>query len=256
MRIASFPPAAHAAYFSMFEASKIFLGADKQGHHPIKAAACGAIAALSHDIFMTPFDTVKQRMQIADNPYKCMLDCIKTVTRREGFSALYVSFPTTLMMNIPNGCIFVTVNESAKKILNPQGKYNFSASMISGCFAGAVAAALTTPLDVIKTRLQTRGIEPICPETFENPLKVGFLCDPRPIEVTNSNSQTRIPPGGNSNSNIVSRMNSIQTANEIFREYGYRGFMRGLTPRVLLNAPSAAVSWTVYEFIKSRLTDK
>ena len=37
-------------------------GADKEGHHPVQAAACGVLAAISHDSFLAPFDVVKQRM--------------------------------------------------------------------------------------------------------------------------------------------------------------------------------------------------
>jgi solute carrier family 25 (mitochondrial iron transporter), member 28/37 len=41
---------AHAAYFTIFETMKIWLGADRDGHHPIQAAACGVTAALAHDM--------------------------------------------------------------------------------------------------------------------------------------------------------------------------------------------------------------
>jgi hypothetical protein len=34
----------------------------------LQAAACGASAAFGHDLCMTPFDTVKQRMQLGEPP--------------------------------------------------------------------------------------------------------------------------------------------------------------------------------------------
>ena len=51
---------AHAAYFSIYESSKSYLMFDSAGnlssqHQPIRAGACGAMASISHDLFMTPF---------------------------------------------------------------------------------------------------------------------------------------------------------------------------------------------------------
>jgi solute carrier family 25 iron transporter 28/37 len=40
---------------------------------------------------------------------------------------------------------------------------------------------------------------------------------------------------------------------DILKEDGPRGFLRGIGPRVLVHAPSVAISWTVYEGIKHAL---
>lgn len=132
----------------------------------MQAAACGSLAAISHDMFLTPFDVVKQRMQLGY--YKNVLHCIRTIMKTEGLGALYTSFPTTLMMNIPFGAVMMAVNESMKKILNPEGHFSTVSSMVSGSVAGAIAAAVTNPLDVIKTRLQTQNLEH-CTKSCEDP---------------------------------------------------------------------------------------
>ena len=76
----------------IYENSKILLGIDDQsGHHPVRAAICGASAALSHDMIMTPFDTVKQRMQLGY--YSSLWNCFKTIIKKEGVGALYISLP-------------------------------------------------------------------------------------------------------------------------------------------------------------------
>lgn len=115
---------------------------------------------------MTPFDVVKQRMQLGY--YKNVMHCIRTVLKTEGLPALYMSFPTTLMMNIPFGAVMMAVNESMKKALNPDGQFSTAVSMASGSLAGAIAAATTNPLDVIKTRLQTQNLEH-CTKSCEDP---------------------------------------------------------------------------------------
>lgn len=117
-------------------------------------------------MFLTPFDVVKQRMQLGY--YKNVVHCVRTILKTEGIGALYASFPTTLMMNIPFGGIMMAVNESMKKVLNPSGEYNFWTTMASGSVAGMVAAACTTPLDVVKTRLQTQNLEH-CTKSCEDP---------------------------------------------------------------------------------------
>lgn len=59
-------------------------------------------------------------------------------------------------MNIPFQSIHFAVYEFCQKITNKDGAYNPSAHVISGAAAGATAAALTTPLDVCKTLLNTQ----------------------------------------------------------------------------------------------------
>ena len=176
------------------------LGADQDGHHPIQAAACGALAAISHDMFLTPFDVVKQRMQLGY--YKNVIHCVRTILKTEGIGALYMSFPTTLMMNIPFGGVMVAVNESVKKILNPDGTYSFWTTMASGSIAGMVAAAVTNPLDVVKTRLQTQNLEH-CTKSCEDP-----LFNPNPPEGVSptNNTPSAVSPGSTTSKGAIGSM--------------------------------------------------
>lgn len=72
--------------------------------------------------------------------------------------AFYRSFPTTLFMNIPYGCVMVAVNESLKRVMRPAGDYDTRTFLLAGSGAGAIAAVATNPLDVVKTRLQTQAL--------------------------------------------------------------------------------------------------
>ena len=77
---------AHSAYYSIYEVAKDRFGANRQGHHPIAAAASGAVATIAHDIVMTPLDVVKQRMQLG--MYKGVLHAINVIVKTEGLSSL------------------------------------------------------------------------------------------------------------------------------------------------------------------------
>ncbi|CAN0076233.1 unnamed protein product, partial [Ectocarpus sp. 13 AM-2016] len=146
---------AHALYFSVLEYCKDRLGVNQPGHQPAGAAVAGAAATVFHDAVMTPMDVVKQRLQLGY--HKGMLDCVLTIQRTEGTQAFYRSFPTTLFMNIPYGCVMVAANESLKRVMRPAGDYDTKTFLLAGSGAGAVAAVATTPLDVVKTRLQTQA---------------------------------------------------------------------------------------------------
>lgn len=54
----------HALYFASYEAAKQLYGGNQEGHHPLATAAAGATATFVNDGCMTPWDVVKQRMQV------------------------------------------------------------------------------------------------------------------------------------------------------------------------------------------------
>lgn len=105
---------AHAVYFSFYEVSKKFLS----GGNPNNSAAhaiSGVFATISSDAVFTPMDMVKQRLQIGNGTYKGVWDCIKRVTREEGFGAFYASYRTTVLMNAPFTAVHFTTYEAVKR---------------------------------------------------------------------------------------------------------------------------------------------
>lgn len=220
---------AHIGLFSTYEFAKAsLLDLEGEDHQPLRAAACGAMATVAHDMVLTPSDVVKQRLQLGG--YKGTLDCVTSVYRSEGAMAFYRSLPATLAMNAPYMGVLVAANESMKRLLDLNGfrgkdRSTFFAGapwyFFSAGVSGAVAATVTCPLDVTKTRLQTQGcVQPSLEGAVSKPRYTGILSTMRVISETE----------------------------------GMRGFFRGLGPRVALAAPSAAICWGTYETIRMALS--
>lgn len=144
-------------------------------------------------------------MQVHGSVHKTIAQCATSVYRAEGLAAFYVSYPTTLSMTIPFTAIQFTAYESISKVMNPSKRYDPITHCVSGGLAGAVAAGITTPLDVVKTLLQTRGTA-------------------RDQEIRNAKG--------------------LWEAAAIIRQRdGMKGFFRGLRPRIITTMPSTAICW-------------
>ena len=50
--------------------------------------------------------------------------------------------------------------------------------------------------------------------------------------------------------------NVLQTTKQIYYNEGIGAFKKGMIPRMMINVPSAALSWGTYEFVKNLLIDK
>ena len=177
---------AHAVYFATYEKVKASAMARRkrvsEGDAPptvlddvspeVLYAFAGACATIVGDAVQTPVDTIKQRLQMSDSPYKGVWDCARRTVREQGPGALYRSCPTTLAMNVPFTAIHFSAYESSKRFLGERLRLeggemeeeSFLTQFTAGGFAGGLAAACTTPLDVVKTRMQTHCELAECPE--------------------------------------------------------------------------------------------
>ncbi|KAF2220045.1 mitochondrial carrier domain-containing protein [Elsinoe ampelina] len=204
---------AHAVYFATYEVVKQAMGGNAAGHHPLAAATSGACATIASDAFMNPFDVIKQRMQVHGSTYRSVTHCARDVFRNEGLRAFYVSYPTTLTMTVPFTAMQFTAYESISKLVRRRQGYDPLTHCLAGGLAGGIAAAVTTPLDVIKTLLQTKG-----------------------------NSTDR---------EIRGAKGLFNAAGIIARREGAKGFFRGMNARVVTAAPSTAICWSAYEVAKA-----
>ena len=203
------------------------------GSSPFAAGMAVALATMAHDVIMTPMDCIKQRLQLGYH-HNSVYDCACAMFRHEGPKAFILSYPTTLLMNVPYAVIMGTANEAIRNALNPADEYSLGTYVTAGAGAGMVAAAATTPLDVVKTRLQTQHLRFALPHELRQSEAAGtnkLPCPRQPIRYTGM----------------------LQAARMLYREEGAAIFARGMQARVMIHAPSVAICWTTYESIKHLL---
>ncbi|KAJ1497710.1 Fe(2+) transporter, partial [Coelomomyces lativittatus] len=175
----------------------------------------GTFSTIVQDAILNPFDVIKQRMQTwqsLQRTYPTNWACAQSIYHNEGWKAFYVSYPVTLSMSIPFQSIHFATYETVSSMLNPTHVYAPWVHMTAGGVAGALAASLTTPLDVIKTMLQTKG-DALHPQLRQ--LK-GWK----------------------------------QACVFLYQVHGWSGFWKGLGPRVLTHVPATALCWSTYEYFK------
>lgn len=156
------------------------------------------------------------------SPYRGVTNCAVTIFKEEGLKAFYRSYTTQLSMNIPFQTIHFIMYEYAREKLNPSRVYDPKTHMVAGASAGAVAAAVTTPLDVAKTLLNTQ-----------------------------ERGAVALVGKHEGHSYYVNGM--VAAFRSIYRLRGLSGYFQGLQARVLYQMPSCAICWSVYEFFKHTL---
>ncbi|KAJ1502690.1 hypothetical protein HMI55_002783 [Coelomomyces lativittatus] len=146
-----------AAFFVTYEYMKAFLSPwtsesfSSTFVHMI-AASTGEISAC---VVRVPTEVVKQRLQA--KLYSSTWNAIWTMYRTEGILGFYRGYFSTVLREIPFTCIQFPLYEVLKKQVSKYKQLQtppepFDAA-ICGSIAGGVAASVTTPLDVIKTRV-------------------------------------------------------------------------------------------------------
>ena len=167
-------------------------------------------------------------------------------------------------------------------------RYHFSTILLSGMGAGAFAAAVTAPLDRVKTRLQTQrmgmvlthtvdgggaaimveralaaalGEPQTCPNMPIRDLRTTLFpsstesgpvsaTTSHPMAVAHGNISLKPPSSMQTPFNKTYYTTPFEAFQSILHEEGPRGLVRGAMPRVGLHAPAVAISWTAHETAK------
>jgi len=126
--------------------------------------AASSIAGASACLVRVPTEVLKQNMQIAQHSSSSLLLTLRIILAQKGgnssfassiFGGLYRGFGVTIMREVPFSFIQFPLYERMKVEWSLYQDKEVSPTQAAACgsFSSAVAAAFTTPFDVMKTRL-------------------------------------------------------------------------------------------------------
>lgn len=180
-----------ATYFGVIESTKKWIETSHPnlGGHWAHFIA-GAIGDTLGSFVYVPCEVMKQRMQVQGsrkywssvvmkdsvhmkhgNPmygyYSGLYQAGCSIWKEQGLKGLYAGYWSTLARDVPFAGLMVTFYEALKNVteygrqrLFPDSNRSLNSSiegLLLGGLAGGLSAYLTTPLDVVKTRLQVQG---------------------------------------------------------------------------------------------------
>eukprot|EP00053_Salpingoeca_punica_P006580 m.61870 g.61870 ORF g.61870 m.61870 type:complete len:320 (-) comp13753_c0_seq2:380-1339(-) len=206
------------AYFTTYDMIRERLGSDRSSTPVIAGAASRTFAVT----LISPLELVRTKLQ-ATKGYS-LLDVIGDVSvtvRREGWRALFRGLFPTLLRDVPFSIIYWSGYETLKKwrLRGTEGNLTFLQSFTAGALSGTLAAVMTLPFDVVKTRQQSSIGQP------QNGMAVQSGKD-----------------------------SARQIMSDIVRRSGYQGLFVGIVPRVAKVAPACAIMISSYELGKSYFT--
>lgn len=153
--IGSFPNA--AAFFVTYECTKSLLGSGGPLAAPHLAPVTHMLAASLGEVvaclIRVPTEVVKQRTQAS--PTSSSYNILLSTLKQEGVRGLYRGYGSTVLREIPFSLVQFPLWEYLKTVWTRRQGHTLSSwqSAVCGAVAGAVAAFVTTPLDVAKTRI-------------------------------------------------------------------------------------------------------
>jgi hypothetical protein len=174
---------ATALYLNSYDYAKKHLGnAWLFKNSPFSVYLLGGLfaEAVSCVVFV-PVDVIKERMQVqgvnkssaftgknvpegaVKEYYKSSLDALSKIFRQEGVYGLYKGYGASMISFGPFSALYFGFHEEMKKLVASYGgdtrstaALSFRENLLCASVAGASAAWITNPLDLVKLRLQVR----------------------------------------------------------------------------------------------------
>jgi len=185
----------------------------------------GGIAAASAQMLVVPMDIISQKQMVMDSvSYErggSITNVMKSVIQGDGWKGFYRGFGLSLFASLPTGTIWWATYSGCQHSLQSATYFHGQGSLyktgfiqlVSGLSAATLAATLTQPLDVLKTRLQVGN-------------DIGVK--KRAVDMPTYSSITK----------------------ELIKTHGYRGLFRGTAPRILNIALWGTILSSAYEYLR------
>ncbi|XP_053569968.1 probable mitochondrial glutathione transporter SLC25A40 [Bombina bombina] len=210
---------ATAIYFTCYDQLRDILIHRMGGSIESASLIAGATARLGSATIISPLELIRTKMQFRPLSYMELILCIQSSIANDGWLSLWKGWGPTVLRDVPFSAMYWYNYELGRRWLSQ--RYNtmqpsFVISFTAGAVSGSIAAVVTLPFDVVKTRRQ---------------VEVGEL------EVFNYTQKRS--------------KSTWKVMNTIVAENGFRGLFAGLIPRLIKVAPACAIMISTYEYGKS-----
>ena len=139
-------------YFTTYEQLKLKLANSigrPENHMTAISLTSGGLARTVACVIVNPLELIRTKMQSQKMAFIDVRKALQVTFRSEGTIGLWKGVTASLLRDVPFSAVYWPCYE----YLRPS-EYNFSQMSVAGAVAGSVAAAVTNPMDVIKTRIQ------------------------------------------------------------------------------------------------------
>ncbi|TPX13129.1 uncharacterized protein E0L32_006555 [Thyridium curvatum] len=272
-------------FFGTYEFSKRhLLDYGVQSH--IAYLSSGFLGDLAASIVYVPSEVLKTRLQLQgryNNPYfrsgynyRGTVDAARMIARQEGVGALFYGYKATLYRDLPFSALQFMFWEQGQSWARQwkQGRdIGVPLEFLTGAAAGGLAGAMTCPLDVVKTRLQTQvhpsvaasgaadaglgklktSTPPDAPVKHTTEAHAGTSTgQPQKRLISTSSPSTHTPrPGA-----VTLETSSVYTGLKlIYRTEGLGGWFRGVGPRFVWTSIQSGCMLFLYQIILRKMED-
>ncbi|KAJ3215441.1 hypothetical protein HK099_006373 [Clydaea vesicula] len=246
----------HSAYFLSYEFLKRKLQHEYKVNETSSYLISGAVGDIIASLIYVPTEVLKTRLQLQGtfkNPskysqhhYKSTLDALKQVYSHNGFLSFYEGLGATFLRDIPMISFQFTFYETIQnaflrnKIFTNYNnvtklhELTVAHDMFAGAVAGTLAGAITTPLDVVKTYLQTQKQPPKLADTLTSVIPPSVSSE----KISNSVPKPRAPAFYNG---IISALVGI------YKTEGLKGLYYGVGARSIYLGTQSMIMFVLYE---------
>jgi hypothetical protein len=214
---------------------------------------------------------LKTRLQLQgrhNNPYfnsgynyRGTVDAARTIYKVEGFSALFHGYKATLWRDLPFSALqfafYEEFRDGAKRHIG-SNNIGLPLEIATAASAGGMAGVITTPLDVVKTRIQTQHND--IPSASSNPPKVSVSPTSTSKHSTTSRSSKPLPPQtrpiSTSSPSTTLKAHGAATLDTssvmtglkiIYKTEGIAGWFRGVGPRAVWTSVQSGTMLVLYQ---------
>ena len=176
----------------------------------------GAASGFLTQTIIYPMEITKTRLALAqDGIYKGIADCLRKIQRTEGTKALYKGWGASVLGIMPYAAIDLTIfNILRDKYIEKVGRDPSTYTVLGcGAMSSICGQVVSYPFALIRTRLQSQGL-----------------------------------PG-----KPVLYHGLLDCTRKTYMNEGVRGFYRGILPNFMKSVPAVAISYAVFEKMKTVL---